>query len=152
MPTRYRGDTAEVLALDTMIKLMRAVSTIAARLYVPLQRDHGITEGQLGVLEALLHLGPLTQTQLCGKLLTSGSNLTTVLDNLERRGWVRRERDTADRRVQNVHLTAEGRAVIMEVFPQHARRVAETFAALSEDEQRQLGELCRKLGRSDPER
>jgi MarR family transcriptional regulator, 2-MHQ and catechol-resistance regulon repressor len=152
VPTRFQGDASEVLALDTLIKLLRATSTIGARLYVPLQRDHGITEGQLGVLEALLHLGPMTQTQLCGKLLTSGSNLTTVLDNLERRGWVRRERDTADRRVQNVHLTNEGRSLIEEVFPGHARRVAELFAALDEDEQRQLGDLCRKLGRSVAER
>jgi MarR family 2-MHQ and catechol resistance regulon transcriptional repressor len=146
VPTHYSGDPSEVLALDTLIKLFRAAGTVGSRLYGPLQKQHGITETQLGVLEALHHLGPLAQGQLCGKLLTSGSNLTTVVDNLERRGLVRRERDEDDRRVQIVHLTTEGRAVIDEIFPEHARRVAETLGVLTDDEQRTLGALCRKLG------
>ena len=146
MPTHFDGTDGERLALDTLIKLMRATNTVTARLLGPLQREKGITESQLGVLEALYYLGPLTQTQLCGKLLKSGSNLTTVLDNLERDGLVRRERDTADRRVQVVHLTDQGRGLIAEVVPVHAARVERVFAALAPEEQRELGRLCKKLG------
>jgi MarR family transcriptional regulator, 2-MHQ and catechol-resistance regulon repressor len=151
MPTHYKGSPRDVLALDTLIKLMRAAGTVAARLYAPVQREHGMTESQLGVLEALLHLGPMPQTALCGKLLKSGSNLTTVVDNLERRGWVRRVRDADDRRVQVVHLTAAGRKTIEAAFPDHVDRIAETFGALTRDEQRELGRLLRKLGRAAAE-
>lgn len=145
MPTHYQGTPRETLALDTYIKLSRALGTVV-RHYTPGLRAEGLTESQLGVLEALLHLGPMPQTQLCGKLLISGSNLTTVLDNLERQGWVRRERDAHDRRVQVVSLTTEGRQVIERVFPAHAGRVTEIMGRLTRDEQRELGRLCRKLG------
>jgi len=146
MPTHYKGSPRDVLALDTFIKLIRASGTVASRLYAPVQREHGMTESQLGVLEALLHLGPMPQTALCGKLLKSGSNLTTVVDNLERRGWVRRVRDADDRRVQIVHLTASGRKAIESVFPDHVDRVSECLGALTREEQRELGRLLRKLG------
>lgn len=146
MPTHYAGTDRERLALDTLIKLMRATGTLGARILGPLHKEHGLTESQLGVLEALLHLGPLTQGQLCGKLLKSGSNLTTVLDNLERDGLVRRTRDTVDRRVQNVTLTAEGERVVREALPPHVVRITESLAVLEPEEQRELGRLCRKLG------
>ena len=146
MTTHYRGAPREILALDTFIKLVRATSTVNARLHGPMLAEHGLTASQLGVLETLLHLGPMPQTRLCGKLLMSGSNLTTVVDNLERQGWVRRERDAHDRRVQNVHLTAEGRRRIEDVFPTHAARITETLGVLTRDEQRELGRLCKKLG------
>ena len=146
MTTHYRGSPAQIQALGTFIKLMRAASTLSARLNGPMRRDHGLSESQLGVLEVLLHLGPMPQTRLCGKLLISGSNLTTVLDTLERRHWVRRTRDPEDRRVQVVDLTAQGRAVIRRAFPRHAENVTALLGALSRDEQQRLGALCRKLG------
>ena len=146
MPTHYKGSQRDVVALDAFVKLVRAADTVTGRLYGPMQSEHGITESQLGVLEALYHLGPMAQTQLCGKILKSGSNLTTVVDNLERRGWVRRERDSADRRVQVVHLTAAGKRTIEHAFPDHVARIAELLCTLTRDEQKQLGRLCRKLG------
>jgi len=143
MGTHYSGTTREVLALDTYIKLARALATVNGRAHPPLVSEHGLTVGQLGVLETLLHLGPMPQTRLCNKLLMSGSNLTTVVDNL-----VRRERDPDDRRVQIVHLTAAGRATIEDIFPAHAARITAAFAGLTRDEQRELGRLCKKLGLS----
>ena len=148
MPTKFKGKPNEVLALDTLIKLSRSMSAVGARLLPPLQRDFGMTESQLGVLEALRHLGPLNQGRLCQKLLRSGSNLTTVIDNLERDGLVRRERDANDRRVQVVHLTEKGEERITSAFPHHAARAAEVFSVLTEAEQRELGRLLRKLGRA----
>jgi MarR family 2-MHQ and catechol resistance regulon transcriptional repressor len=100
------------------------------------------------VLAALVHLGPLTQGELCRKILRSGSNVTTVVDNLERDGHVRRERYANDRRIQIVHLTDKGRALLEEALPVHVARIAETMATLEPDEQRELGRLCRKLGKA----
>ena len=146
MPTRYVGSPSEVLALDTIIKLSRSLNFVQARLTPHLQKGFGITESQFGVMEALLHLGPLSQGQLCAKILRSGSNITTVVDNLERDGMVTRERDAADRRVQIVALTEKGRSLIIRAFPAHVARVTELMSALSADEQRELGRICRKLG------
>jgi MarR family 2-MHQ and catechol resistance regulon transcriptional repressor len=148
MPTRYAGTEQEVLALETMIKLSRSLNSLSSHLLPPLQKEFGITESQLAVLESLHHLGPLTQGQLCQKILRSGSNLTTVVDNLERDGLVRRERDPRDRRVQIVQLTAKGSELIARAFPRHVDRVTKAFGTLTATEQRELGRICRKLGRS----
>ena len=148
MPTRYQGTGDEVLALDTFIKLSRSVSAIQAQLIPALQKEFGLTESQFAVLEALHHLGPLSQGQLCEKILRSGSNVTTVVDNLERDRLVTRERDQVDRRVQIVKLTDDGRARVTEALPVHVSRITRALSSLTSDEQAALGRLCRTLGTS----
>ena len=149
MGTHYDGRPAEVRALDAYIKLTRAVSSVEARLGPELARA-GLTSTQLGVLEALLHLGPLGQRVLGGKLLMSGGNITTVVDNLEARGLVRRERRDDDRRHVTVHLSPEGRRLIAKVFPNHVRAIVDAFSVLTPSEQETLGRLAKKLGLSQP--
>ncbi len=146
MATHFKGDPREVRALDAYIKLSRASSTIDARLATNLARL-GLTTGRLGVMEALMHLGPLSQGELGRKLLRSGGNVTTVIDNLERRNLVVRTRNRDDRRVVRVDLTKAGRRIIEKVFPAHARALAQAMETLTLTEQEELGRLCRKLGR-----
>lgn len=148
MATHYNGTDDERLALDAYIKLMRSTSAVNARLMPPLQAEYGITPTQLGVLEALSHLGPMPHCALAGKLLVSASNLTTVLDNLERDGLVRRDRDTRDRRVSMTSLTPAGEARLASFFPQHVQRLVDAMSGLDGMEQLELARLCRKLGRT----
>ncbi len=147
MPTHFDGTAKEVRALNAYIKLMRATERMAQQLAVLLGKE-GITLGQLAVLEALLHLGPLSQKALCQKLLRSGSNVTTVVDNLEREGFVTRRRDEADRRLVTVALTRAGDKLIARVFPLHAADIARLLSGLSGEEQDALGALAKKLGKS----
>ena len=146
MPTHHRGSTEERQALDAYIKLMRATGAINSRLFPALQIESGVTSSQLGVLEALSHLGPMKQCALAGKLLLSPSNLTTVLDNLERDGFVRRDRDPQDRRVSITSLTPAGEAHLDSFFPQHVQRLVRAMSGLDASELETLGRLCRKLG------
>ncbi len=145
MPTHFPGDAEQRRALDAYIKLMRAAESVTARLAAGL-REAGLTTSQLGVLEALLHLGPLAQCELAKKQLKSPANLTTVVDNLERRGLVRRTRDPRDRRRSVVELTPDGRRLIEDFFPRHAAAIAREMAVLEPAEQEELARLCRKLG------
>jgi MarR family 2-MHQ and catechol resistance regulon transcriptional repressor len=147
--THYDGRPAETRALDAYIKLTRAAASVDARL-APGLAEAGLTPSQLGVLEALLHLGPLGQRTLGAKLLSSGGNITTVVDNLERHGLVRRERRDDDRRHVTVHLAPEGRRLISKVFPAHVREIVAAFSALTAAEQETLGRLAKKLGLSQP--
>jgi MarR family transcriptional regulator, 2-MHQ and catechol-resistance regulon repressor len=150
MPTHYKGKLEEVRALDAYVKLSRASGTLDARLAINLARL-GLTTGQLGVMEALMHLGPLSQGDLGRKLLRSGGNVTTVMDNLERRRLVARRRNPEDRRVVTVELTKSGLQLISKIFPVHVRAIVQAMAALTRDEQEELGRLCRKLGRGAPD-
>ena len=149
MPTHYRGSAQTILALDTFIKFTRAVSALENRL-MHRSAIGDLTMSQFGVLETLYHLGPMCQGEVSAKLLRSTGNITLVLDNLEKRGLVRRVRDTADRRMIYLHLTEEGQALIERIFPAQAEAITAEMNVLTPDEQQTLGDLCRKLGKGIP--
>jgi MarR family transcriptional regulator, 2-MHQ and catechol-resistance regulon repressor len=139
------SDPAVVEVLRVYVKLLRAAKAVVVRLEPGLARA-GLTSTQLGVLEAILHKGPLSQRELGRKVLTSAGNMTDVIDKLEHRGLVSRSRQPGDRRAVRVELTAEGRRSIEELFPRHAGRIAAAMGGLSVTELRELGALLRKLG------
>jgi len=98
------------------------------------------------VLEALHHIGPLCQSELAEKLLKSGGNHTLVVDNLEKAGYVGRERDPADRRFVVVKLSAKGEAFISALFPKVVANITKEMSALSGTELSDFGRLCKKIG------
>lgn len=73
--------------------------------------------------------------------------MTTVIDNLERDGLVRRKREAKDRRVIHIHLTEAGKGKIEAVLPGHVAALVEEFGVLSAREQETLADLCKKLGK-----
>ena len=127
------------------MKLLRAGKSVLARVE-PRLAAAGLTPTQLGVLEAILHKGALTQRELGRKVLTSPGNMTDVIDKLEARGLVCRTRSPRDRRIVSVTLSPPGRALIEVLFPRHARDIAAAMGGLSCEELRVLGTLLRKLG------
>ncbi len=145
MGTSYSGSSSEVNTLNAFIKLMRASESINMRLNRHLS-DVNLTVSQFGTLEVLHHLGPLNQRSIGEKLLKSGGNITMVIDNLEKQGYVVREKDPSDRRAVLIHLTIEGEKFIRQYFPKHLDRIKEEFSVLSEDEKKTLAEICKKLG------
>lgn len=148
MNERLMTDTEQrVLKLYT--QLMRASNAVTERMHLHLS-DARLTLSQFGVLEALYHLGPMSQKAIGEKILKSSGNITLVIDNLEKQGMVKRERDENDRRFFRVRLTSSGQSLIQNVFPFHAANAETVFSALSDDEQQTLGILLKKLGKSDP--
>ena len=130
--------------MSALITLLRASEAVAADVHREIEGR--ITSSQFGVLEALHHLGPLCQGDLAGKLLRSGASMTSVVEGLERKGLVVRQRTEEDKRFVRVALTGKGRRLIEDLFPAHAKRVAHRLAVLEPREQDELRRLCRKLG------
>jgi MarR family 2-MHQ and catechol resistance regulon transcriptional repressor len=145
MPTHYQGNRRERAALNAYINLVRATETILSNIARDLAA-RGLTMGQLGVLEALCHLGPMCQKELSEKLLRTGGNVTFVIDRLQRRGWVRRETVESDRRKVLIRLTPGGKQLIERIFPLHLKAILNEFARLDLGEQQTLRRLCRNLG------
>ena len=145
MGTHYKGTIDEIRAIDTYIKLQRSAETTVARATRHLA-SAGLTSSQYGVLDILFHLGPLPLGQIAEKILKSEGNMTTVVDNLERRGLVRRERNERDRRVVTLSLTEAGRHVIEKILPQHIQAIVDEMNVLTAEEQETLSRLCRKVG------
>lgn len=135
-------------SLNLYVKLMRATNRATNRIHRHLNDDN-LTVSQFGVLEALYHLGPLCQGELVEKILKSNANLTTVVDSLEKKSLVRRDRTGSDRRKVTVHLTEPGEALIARVFPRHAKVVADEFQFLTDKEQTDLAKTLKRFRKED---
>ncbi len=145
MGTHYKGSKKEMRALDSYIKLMRAADTINSAVNLSLSK-FGLTESQFNVLDALYHLGPLSQKELGYKLLKSGGNITMVIDNLEKNAYVERRRSTEDRRIFFVHLTKKGKKRLGEIMPVQVNFITNEINRLNKTEQIELQRLCKRIG------
>jgi MarR family 2-MHQ and catechol resistance regulon transcriptional repressor len=111
----------------------------------------GLGLSDFGVLEALLHKGPLPINTLGKKVLLTSGSITTAVDRLERRGLVERHADPDDRRTRIVHLTQQGRTLIRKVFAEHERDMERAVSCLSRSEIEILANGLRRLGRGAEE-
>jgi len=145
MGSHHKGSKHEVQALDAYIKLMRAANSVTHEISKALT-EYSLTTSQFGVLETLYHLGDLQQHTLGEKLLKSGGNITTVVDNLEKRKLIVRERCKDDRRCIWVRLTTPGRELIVEVYPKIAAKITADLHVLPAAELSSFGEMCKRIG------
>ncbi len=132
-------------AVSAYVKLHRALHAVVDRVE-PRLHTAGLTITQFGVMEAILHKGPLSHRELGRKVLTSAANMTDVVDKLAARGLVRRERCPQDRRLVKVELTDAGRRLIENLFPGHARDIAQAMSGLNAAELDQISLLLKRLG------
>jgi DNA-binding MarR family transcriptional regulator len=105
-----------------------------------------------GMLTALLEAGPFSQQQIAEKMRVNRSLVVGIVDDLERRGWVERRRDPADRRSYQLHVTDAGRRAREEMAPHVIRANARIAEALEPEERTRLHELLREYIRTDPGR
>lgn len=105
----------------------------------------GVTPEQWSLMVAV-HAGPEpTQTELARRVFKDKTNVTRLLDALERDGLVERVVHPADRRASLVRLTDSGCRITEVVFPVAHRLNAEALEALDEDERERLIDLLDKL-------
>lgn len=145
MKTTIKYGKKADLALSMWVKLARAFTTFGKRSFENI-KTFGLTEAQFGALECLGHLGPMTIGELCRKQLVSGGNMTVVVDNLGKLGLVERVRSENDRRVVLVRLTAKGKKLFDGIFGKHAEHITKLASVLTEQEQKELARLLKKLG------
>ena len=134
--------------LKAYTQMMRATDAVTTRMHRHLA-DHGLTVSQFGVLEVLYHKGPLCQRDIGQKILKTSGNMTTVIDNLEKRALVVRVKDPDDRRRMSVRLTGAGFDLIATVFPNHAAVAEQVFEVMAPEELLSLGDLLKKIGRAN---
>ena len=107
----------------------------------------GLGDSDFRVLEALLHKGSLPVNTIGPKVWLTPGSISVAVDRLERKALVKRK-NTDDRRVRLVELTAKGRALVTKTFREHAAAMEEAAGVLSKDERRMLLRLLKKLGKS----
>lgn len=154
-PVQERGAppvaTPEIeTALKLWVVLSRAQSAIARHAEADVAR-YGLTLAEFGMLEALLHRGPLLLGELQRRILVSSGGMTYLMDRLERRGLVARQECPEDRRARYAALTDAGRELVERIFPEHARAIAGALSGLTPAEQGRAVKLLRRLGRAAAE-
>jgi DNA-binding MarR family transcriptional regulator len=128
-------------------RISRLARELEARLE-PVYREHGLEPGWHDILATLRRHGApyrLRPTDLTNASMLTSSGTTKRLDKLEQAGLIARSPDPDDRRGTLITLTDAGRELIDVLTPAHLENERRILAALTEDEQRRLADLLRKL-------
>jgi len=127
MPKPFRNERHESLL---SIVMTGAILTKEAEKVL---QPFGITDVQFNVLMLLKDQsdsGRLTQTQIARMLLVNRSNITGVADRMEKKGFVKRIADSADRRINFIEMTDHGREVLMKAHDVYYGRLTEIMKGI----------------------
>jgi MarR family 2-MHQ and catechol resistance regulon transcriptional repressor len=126
-----------------MMKAMRALTRYATAGVA----ETGVGLSDFGVLELLLHKGPLPVNTI-GPIvdLTPGS-ISIAVDRLVAKGLVSRVESAEDRRVRIVALTPRGKDLIVSAFRKHSGQMRRVFSELSPEELHCLEVALKKVGK-----
>ncbi|WP_105209478.1 MarR family winged helix-turn-helix transcriptional regulator [Streptococcus suis] len=131
-------------ALHSLVVFRRAANTISKSELETIKK-YGLTVCQFGVMEALYNKGNLRIQDLIDKLLSTSGNMTVVIKNMIRDGYVYKTSDTSDRRASLIALTEKGRQTIESILPEHYDHVGQIFSVLSSEEQDLLATILKKF-------
>ena len=130
--------------LKTMIVFHKAERLIRAS-EAHIFKKHQLTPTQFSVLETLYSKGDLRIQDLIDSILATSGNMTVVIRNMVRDGWITRETDPEDRRAYVVSITDAGRKKIEEALPDHIKNIQRLMQVFNSGEQAELTELLKKF-------
>lgn len=133
------------LNLKVLVTLSRATQVVHKR-SIKIFNEGGLTSAQFAVLEVLYHKGDLRISEIIEKILSTGGNMTVVINNLEKEQLVEKHIDPNDKRATLIRITEKGKGKIEEIFPVHLRDLDEHLSPLSAEEKNLLRTLLKKLG------
>src|SRR5579862_9232468 len=127
---------------EALLQLLRAANALwdASRLFF---EQWDLSPSQFNVLN-LLDSNPegLSQTDLGRQLLTHRSNITGLVDRLEKRRLVERKDTDTDRRAYRVVLTLQGSSLLKTILPHYRREADDVWAGV---ESERIAELLAAL-------
>jgi DNA-binding MarR family transcriptional regulator len=125
--------------------LFRAQADVFSAIERAALRPLGLTHAGFVLLMSIWTIGPLETRRLALALGVSRPSVVSVVNTLERRGFVRRVRSTLDRRLVTVELTAEGERLVADAQHETHRYERRLVAGMGVQEQRTLARLLKKL-------
>jgi len=142
-----QGGIGEDLDTVLVFNLLRTHSRLTPFIDADLRRER-LTSTQLNALLVLRRAGPpgLLMGEIGQRLVVTKSNVTGLVDRLERQGLVARS-DHRDRRATVVQLTDAGAELLERAGPRHAKLLAELTGCFTDEEKRTLIRLLSKLRR-----
>lgn len=110
-------------------------------------RGLGLTRSQWLVINRLYRRPGATQSELAEMLEVEKATAGRMVDRMEKKGWVVRRPDAADRRVNRLHLTADADLIQVQLAQIADRTVDDALALLSEVEREKFSEWMRQVKR-----
>ena len=135
------------LELSMLTVFTRTERNIHRKEYETIKK-HQLTPMQFGVLEALYMKGGLTVGQVIQRNLSTSGNMTVVVRNLERDGWIEKVKNPEDKRSALLSLTPIGRERIEKILPEHYENVHSIFSVLTEEEKQTFKTILKKVSHS----
>ncbi len=139
---------------DLLSLLFRLVALTRRQMSTLMASEHWAPEANLrpgcgGVLRLVGGTGGISQREIADRMALAASDVVDLVDRLEAAGYVRRDRDPADRRRNVVALTKDGRQALRRFGAVTKRAEADVFAALSPDERAALHDLLARAVGAD---
>src|SRR2546423_1609329 len=125
-----------------ILKSYRVLSLLAEQSIA----NTGLCLTDFAALEALLHKGPLTITQIQEKVRLASGSMTAAVDRLEKLGLVVRKSTLSDRRARVLELTVKGKRLATSSFEKHAKDLEALMSRLTQKEMERLYGSLKKLG------
>lgn len=141
MQTENRVDRS----LHLFVVLSRAYKTLMDVVKKDV-KQYGLNLTEFAVLELLYHKGAQPIQQIGNRILLASGSITYVVDQLSKKGFLKRTPCHEDRRVIYAELTAAGKEMFDQIFPQHQKAIQQTLDGLSVEEKEILILLLKKLG------
>ena len=126
-----------------MMKAMRALTRYAGAGI----EETGLGLSDFGVLELLLHKGPLPVNTIGPMVDLTPGSISIAVDRLVAKGLVSRVESAEDRRVRIVALTPSGKDLIVSAFRKHSGQMKRVFSGLSPEELHSLEVKLKKIGK-----
>jgi len=133
-------------AIHSWLLMLKASQAITRYLLPPVLKA-GLGDSDFRVLDVLLHKGPMPVNTIGPKVNLNPGSVSVAVDRLYKKGLVSRVENESDRRVRTVSLTEKGRKVFVPLFRQHAALVEKAFQDVSPEEQRQVEDVLRRIGK-----
>lgn len=131
----------------TLVRLLRIAQAGMGNFFEPVFRSLDLTESSFHVLCLLISSssGTASPSELSEMVGTSRANMTRILEELTRLGWVERETAPRDGRRQIISITSAGKLKVRKTVPQIATPILRAFSDLSAEEMALLDTLLRKV-------
>lgn len=132
-------------SLRALTVILRASGSITQMVKKDMD-SYGVNPTEFMVLELLYSRGPQAIQVIGNKVLLASSSITYVIDQLEKKEFVKRKQNEKDRRVTLVSLTNEGEKLMDEIFPQHSSVIQKLFEDLTDQDLVRLADHLKTIG------
>ncbi|MEC2075933.1 MarR family transcriptional regulator [Metabacillus fastidiosus] len=135
---------------EKMFKMEALIRSVFKKLRHELNAvyDKELSRNEFFILKNLFENGPKKASDLSKSLDVSASHITAVTDTLIEKGWITRVRSDRDRRIVDIHITAEGESIVQRYEKRKTEFLLSKFNHFTDEEIEVFIRLFQKLQQS----